>query len=300
MELKSELKLLIGFWIGIFAANTVQAKIHIVSKGESLSLIAAKYGVSRASIISSNNITNPNLLRIGKRLTIPQSGQSEITYIVKKGDSLGLIAQKHGTSAKALSDFNNISNPSLIKVGQKLKIPSSSDATSSKIEDREETLLSSSIHKDLNTIRVTKSKWKGIVIHHSATDVGSAKALDNFHRNQRRMENGLAYHFVIGNGSGMGDGEIHVGNRWKKQLDGGHLKLEEWNKIYIGICLIGNFEKQTPSTKQMNALEGLTRHLMRRCNLDASKVTTHRIQHKNHTVCPGKNFSISALKNRLK
>ena len=284
--------------MSIFAAILLPAKEHIVSKGESLSLIAARYRVSRAALISANNIKNPNLIRVGKRLVIPVRGSSTKTYTVKKGDSLGLIAQKHGTTTKALSDLNNIKNPSLIKVGQTLKIPGSASLTTSS-RSREDQLLSSGTRTSLGKISVKRSKWKGIVIHHSATDVGSAKALDNFHRNQRRMENGLAYHFVIGNGRGMGDGEVHIGNRWKKQLDGGHLKKEEWNKIYIGICLIGNFEKQSPSSRQMNALEGLTRHLMRRCSLNSTTVTTHRIKHKNHTVCPGKNFSISKLKSRL-
>jgi len=286
------------FWIGLalFLQCALEAKVHVVQKGENLSLIAAKYHVSRTAIIKANNLTNPNLLRVGKRLTIPEKGTSQITYVVKKGDSLGLIAQRHRTTTSALIALNNIKDPSLIKVGQKLKIQTGK-ATSGK--NRETLLLSSSVRSALNKISVKGGKWKGIVIHHSATTVGSAKALDNFHRNQRRMQNGLAYHFVIGNGKGMGDGEVHIGNRWKKQLDGGHLKKEEWNKIYIGICLIGNFQEQRPSSKQMNALEGLSRHLMRRCGLSSSKVTTHRIQHKNHTVCPGKNFSISTLKSRL-
>ena len=285
-------------WMGValFLQCSLLAKVHIVQKGENLSLIAAKYHVSRTAIINANNLSNPNLLRVGKRLTIPDKGTSQITYVVKKGDSLGLIAQRHRTTTSALIALNNIRDPSLIKVGQKLKI-SPGKATGG--TNRETQLLSSSLRSSLNKINVSGGKWKGIVIHHSATTVGSAKALDNFHRNQRKMQNGLAYHFVIGNGKGMGDGEIHIGNRWKKQLDGGHLKKEEWNKIYIGICLIGNFQTQRPSSKQMNALEGLSRHLMRRCGLSSSKVTTHKLQHKNHTVCPGKNFSISSLKSRL-
>lgn len=280
-------------------ATTSHARTHIVRKGENLSLIALKYRVSKSAIIKANNISNPNLLRVGKRLEIPTRSSSPASYVVKKGDSLGVIAQRHGTTTKALSQLNNISDPSLIKVGQKLKIPQAGSSPSASRSNRETMLLPSSIRSDLKKISVRGTKWKGIVIHHSATDVGSAKALDNFHRNQRRMENGLAYHFVIGNGRGMKDGEIHIGNRWKKQLDGGHLKKEEWNKIYVGICLIGNFEKQTPSSRQMNALEGIVRHLMRRCSISESGVTTHRIKHKNHTVCPGKNFSITALKRRL-
>jgi len=64
------------------------------------------------------------------------------------------------------------------------------------------------------------------------------------------MENGLAYDFVIGNGNGMRDGEIAVGRRWIRQLDGGHLASEEQNKVAIGICLVGNFDKHQPTRGQ--------------------------------------------------
>ena len=45
------------------------------------------------------------------------------------------------------------------------------------------------------------------------------KGMDRYHRDERHMEHGLAYHFVIGNGNGMGDGEIGVGQRWIEDLN---------------------------------------------------------------------------------
>lgn len=44
---------------------------HVVEAGQSLSAIAAAYGVSVKSIIEANNITNPNALRVGQKLFIP-------------------------------------------------------------------------------------------------------------------------------------------------------------------------------------------------------------------------------------
>ena len=72
-----------------------------------------------------------------------------------------------------------------------------------------------------------------------AVDTGTVKGMDRYHREVRHMENGLAYHFVIGNGSGMGDGDIGIGSRWTKQLDGGHLTSERQNQVSLGICLVG-------------------------------------------------------------
>jgi len=44
-------------------------------------------------------------------------------YVVKRGDSLTSIARATGTSVSILVEINNISNPDIIKVGQKLLIP---------------------------------------------------------------------------------------------------------------------------------------------------------------------------------
>lgn len=46
-----------------------------------------------------------------------------MTYTVKKGDTLSLIAVKHDTSVSALVSLNNIKNPNLIRVGQVIQIP---------------------------------------------------------------------------------------------------------------------------------------------------------------------------------
>ena len=104
------------------------------------------------------------------------------------------------------------------------------------------------------------------------------------------MENGLAYHFVIGNGSGMRDGEIQPSERWREQLDGGHLRSEEQNKIALGICLVGNFDDHKPTEKQMQSLNALVRALMKRCNVPASRVKTHQQINIVRTECPGSKF----------
>jgi N-acetyl-anhydromuramyl-L-alanine amidase AmpD len=114
------------------------------------------------------------------------------------------------------------------------------------------------------------------------------------------MENGLAYHFLIGNGRGMSDGEIAVGNRWKQQLDGGHLRSTAQNKTALGICLIGNFDKTKPTAKQLRSLEDLTRALMKRCNLPASAVKTHQQINVVHTRCPGSKFPTRSFLAKLK
>jgi hypothetical protein len=214
--------------------------------------------------------------------------------VVKKGESLGSIASRFRVKTSTLALINRIERPDLIKVGQKLTVPVKGSTYSPP-----PSLLNSSTLKALNAIRPESGKWKRIVVHHSATPVDDALNMHRVHK-ARGMKNGLAYHFVISNGSRKAyDGEVFLGSRWKGQLDGGHMKKLSWNKESIGICLIGNFELRSPTAKQMTALEGLCEYLMKRCNISKSKVTTHKILHKNHTVCPGKYFSLPSLIKRI-
>jgi LysM repeat protein len=281
----------------VFALGTLSGlaeKSHVVQKNETLGGIARKYGVSTSALQAINGISNPNLLYVGKKLKIPSGALSEITYVVKKGESLGSIASRFRVKTSTLALINRIERPDLIKVGQKLTIPVQGSTYSPP-----PSLLSSSTVKALNMVRAKSGKWKRIVIHHSATPVDDALNMHRVHK-ARGMRNGLAYHFVISNGSRKAyDGEVYLGGRWKSQLDGGHMKKLSWNKESIGICLIGNFELRSPTSKQMDSLEGLCEYLIKRCNIPKSKVTTHKILHKNHTVCPGKYFSLTSLIKRI-
>ena len=99
--------------------------------------------------------------------------------------------------------------------------------------------------------------WKYIIIHHSATNAGSVKAFHNFHT--RQGYGGIAYHFVIGNGNGMNDGEVQETFRWKQKISGTHVSVNSWehNVFGIGVCLVGNLENKPPTKAQLDALRKL-------------------------------------------
>ena len=288
-------KIILGFgYFGMSLLCLLANSIHVVQKNETLGGIAKRYGVSVSTLQAYNGISNPNLLYVGKKLKVPTGQVKEVTYVVRKGESLGLIAKRFGVSSADLALINRISRPDLIRVGQKLTIPLTGSRRSTPPK-----LLDSSTLSKLNSIRPTSGKWKRIIVHHSATPIDDAVNMHKVHL-ARGMKNGLAYHFVISNGSRKArDGEIYLSNRWKGQLDGGHVKKQEWNRTSIGICLIGNFEIRPPTSKQLSALEGLCEYLMKRCNLQANDVTTHTLFHPKHTVCPGKYFSLTGLRRRL-
>ncbi|MFQ5956317.1 MAG: N-acetylmuramoyl-L-alanine amidase [Candidatus Brocadiales bacterium] len=150
-------------------------------------------------------------------------------------------------------------------------------------------------------VEVTENNWRYIVIHHSATHEGSARAFDHYHKNKRGWNNGLGYHFVIGNGTQSGDGEIEVGERWRRQLHGAHAGDTYFNHLGIGICLVGNFEEdRRPTKRQFESLVRIIRYLSNRYDIPPSRIIMHKEVIENHTACPGKNFPYDELRHNLK
>jgi len=111
------------------SANPSDPAIHVVQPGEALSIIAEKYGITLAELVSVNRIANPNLVSPGTRLVIPGltaaelKAANQITHVVQAGESLGSIAARYGVTAAALAEANRIANPNLIRVGDRLIIP---------------------------------------------------------------------------------------------------------------------------------------------------------------------------------
>jgi N-acetylmuramoyl-L-alanine amidase len=101
-----------------------------VQPGDSLWKIASAYHVSLQSLEASNPTVNPSNLLIGTRLNLPQS-QSESTYRVQPGDSFFLIAKKYGTTTAALQSANPGIYALNLQVGQVLRIPGTSSASTS-------------------------------------------------------------------------------------------------------------------------------------------------------------------------
>ena len=114
--------------------------VHKVRRGESLSVIARKYGTSVRSIMRLNGLKSSHFIRTGWRLKIPtkrrypiparaasgvsgSTGRAELLwYVVQKGDSLWRIAERFGTTTKAIRSVNRLSDTTL-SIGQVLMIP---------------------------------------------------------------------------------------------------------------------------------------------------------------------------------
>lgn len=104
-------------------------RLHSVRRGESLSSIASKYGLSLAELRKANPRASSRL-QVGQRLRIPSNGetvQAPQYYVVKRGDTLTQVANQTGVSITQLQRANRLSNANL-RVGQRLEIPSGKTA----------------------------------------------------------------------------------------------------------------------------------------------------------------------------
>jgi hypothetical protein len=136
--------------------------------------------------------------------------------------------------------------------------------------------------------------WQWIVIHHSATPSGCAASFDQAHRQKGWDE--LGYHFVIGNGMGSPDGRVEVGPRWVHQKHGAHAKTPDnrFNDYGIGICLVGNFDLDRPTSAQIRSLTRLTAYLMQTYHITADHVLGHCDA--KPTDCPGRNMNVASIR----
>ena len=115
---------------------------HRVRRGETLSVIARRYHTSVKKIMWANNLRRSSYIVAGQKLKIPQRGmvvrqaQAKNTsnkawnskHVVKRGDSLWIIANRYGTTTRKIQEVNALSTTRL-RINQVLKVPSAQNMT---------------------------------------------------------------------------------------------------------------------------------------------------------------------------
>lgn len=121
----------------LFVAATAMAQddndgltIHVVQRGENLFRIALQYGLTTEELAEFNGIVSPGNIQVGQRLLVPNEG-AEIgevaippasVHVVQPGETLSTIAERYGLAVEQLQTANDLSDDSLIFIGQTLRL----------------------------------------------------------------------------------------------------------------------------------------------------------------------------------
>jgi len=116
---------------GAHAGAQKGASAYTVRTGDTLGRVAARTGVPVPALARANDLSDPDLIRIGQVLTIPAAGQGAPaatgpaggSYRVAAGDTLVRVARRTGVPVDALVKANRIANPDLVRIGRVLTIP---------------------------------------------------------------------------------------------------------------------------------------------------------------------------------
>ncbi len=204
--------------------------------------------------------------------------RQDVFHIVAPGETLWRISKMYDVHVNDILSANSLKIQTLEK-GQRLLVPKAAPI--------------------IPVIPLYPSKkWKYIIIHHSATDEGNSLYFDQYHLS--RGWEGVGYHFIINNGSkGKQDGQIEVSPRWLKQKNGAHCNADNMNERSIGICLVGDFNSESVSEKQLDALVYLTDKLRKYYKIPLKRIMGHGQVRGAKTECPGKKFPWKEFKSRL-
>ena len=127
------------------------ASVYVVQEGDIFGRIAQKHGVSQKALLEANpGLKDPNRLHVGQKLNVPPRGTGlgaaapkkapakkaakkaatlppkagYTVYVVQEGDILGRIANRHKTTVKAIQEANGIADPTKLRAGAAIYVPS--------------------------------------------------------------------------------------------------------------------------------------------------------------------------------
>lgn len=204
-------------------------------------------------------------------------GPKTIIHEVGPLETVWRISRMYGVTADSIYKANGITSKDCLREGQRLTIPNAR-----------------MLRHVINLYR--NNQWTYIVIHHTATWQGNAKAINRSH-GDRGFWNGLGYHFLIDNGTmGKGDGQIEMSPRWIRQQTGAHCKADGMNDRAVGVALVGNFDIDLPTPNQLQSLNYLLKTLCAYYKIPSTNILGHREVEGARTECPGKNLALAPIR----
>lgn len=140
---------------------------HRVRRGETLSSIGRRYGVSVAALRDANGMSRKSYLKVGQTLVIPSGGVdvaklpddepvargASRTHKVKRGETLGSISRRYGVSVKNLQAWNGMGSSTRLVAGKTLRVSPPGSASASRGKSASPATASSKGGKTTHTVK---------------------------------------------------------------------------------------------------------------------------------------------------
>jgi membrane-bound lytic murein transglycosylase D len=172
---------------------------HRVRKGDTLSQIGRRYGVSVRSIQQTNNMGRRTLIRVNQTLLVPTSSASRyadlgpaapsdtvpgeaVSYRVRRGDTLYGIARRYNTTPRSIASASGISVNKLLRIGERLTVvPGVRSASEARRIATGGTASAEASNKLVHTVRRGDTLWR--IANLYKTSVSMLCSLNNISRN---------------------------------------------------------------------------------------------------------------------
>lgn len=149
--------------VSLALAGQAAAGTYKVTRGDTLDRVARRHGTTTAELASANGLKDPNFIREGQLLTLPDKkakaaptaspnpspaarglsarqvvvgGDGQRRHTVKAGENLARIAAKYGTTTAELAKANGLRNPNVIRIGITLTVPGQGEPWLCPVEGR--------------------------------------------------------------------------------------------------------------------------------------------------------------------
>ena len=109
-------------------------------------------------------------------------------------------------------------------------------------------------------LRASK-QWERVVLHGTGSSQGTSRLLERYHSDVQGVPEGMAWHFIIGNGRGSKDGGIEASEGWRRGVPAASGRDPGTRYTSISVCLAGDFQTRGPTDAQLEALKELLDYL---------------------------------------
>lgn len=109
--------------------NKTTSSSYTIKRGDTLNSIARKFEIDINELAGMNGIPANTMVRVGDSIEVPELAPKTVDYVVRRGDTLARVANKHGVTLAQLAELNEIPTDAKLQAGDTLSVPNQKNGT---------------------------------------------------------------------------------------------------------------------------------------------------------------------------